>query len=75
MATKIYIGQKGNLREIFRSAKTPTQESHGHKYNAVTGPFRTLAGAKVMLQYGRNNPHLQTVADAERMAKQLNLKK
>lgn len=72
---RIYVGVKGTSREVFRSVSTPTQKSHGEKYAAVIGPFRTVGGAKVMAQYGRNNPHLQTVADAERMAKQLKLRK
>ncbi len=71
MATKIYVGVKGIKREVFRVAQTPTSASHGKKYAAVIGPFHTIGGAKVMAEYGRNNPHLQTVGDAERMAKQL----
>ena len=69
MKTKIYVGVKGAKRKVFRSAKTPTFASHGKRFAAVIGPFRTKAGAEAMAKYGRNNPHLQTVADAERMAK------
>ena len=72
--TKIYVGVKGAKREVFRSLQTPTQQSHGHRYTVVIGPFRTRGGATVMAQYGRNNPHLQTVTDAERMAKELALR-
>lgn len=76
MATgRIYVGLRGSIREVFRSSQTPTFPSHGKRYNAVIGPFRTIGGAKVMAEYGRNNVHLQTVGDAEKMAKQLGLRK
>jgi hypothetical protein len=68
---KIYLGLKQNNREVFKSATTPTQESHGHLYNAIVGPFRTMRGAKFMRDHGARNPHVQNVADAERIAKQL----
>ncbi len=71
----LYVGIKGATREVFRSARTPTSASHGSKYNAVIGPFRTVGGANVMAKYGRANPHIQTVSEAEKMAKQLNLRK
>ena len=48
----------------------PTQATHGHLYGAVIGPFRTKRGAQFMAKHGRSNPHLQTVDDAERIAKQ-----
>jgi len=70
-STRYYVGHvKHGEREIFRFAKEPTQKTHGDKYKYVIGPFSTKAGATVMAKYGENNPHLQTVADAERMAKQ-----
>lgn len=65
----IYVGIKGSKREVFRSATKPTEESHGHQYVAVIGPFRTLQGAKFMATYGEGNPHCQTVAEAEKLAK------
>ena len=71
MASRIYVGVRGVLRKVFRSEMTPTRLTHGDKYDAVIGPFRTKAGAGVMAKYGRNNPHLQTVSEAEKMAKQL----
>lgn len=57
-------------REVFRSATTPTHETHGQTYKMVTGPFKTLRAARFMAvcQDG-SNPHLQTVADAERISK------
>jgi hypothetical protein len=55
--------------EYFRAARTPTGVSHGHLYGAVIGPFRTAQGARFMADYGRGNPHCQTVAEAERLAR------
>jgi len=56
-------------RKLFRSKTIPTGASHGDLYNAVIGPFRTKRGAEIMRDFGQGNPHLQTVADAEWMAK------
>jgi hypothetical protein len=54
---------------LFTWTGTPVQETHGHLYAAVIGPFRTIRAAKFMAEHGRNNPHLQTVNDAERISK------
>jgi hypothetical protein len=59
-------------REVFQSFITPTADTHGEKYLACIGPFRTRKAANFMSTHGRNNPHLQTVADAERIVKLLN---
>ncbi len=67
--SKLYVGVNGRRREVFRSTRTPTENSHGDRFKATIGPFRTLGAAKIMAEFGGNNPHLQTVADAERMAK------
>ena len=56
--------------EIFRADSTPTQVSHGDRFAAVVGPFSTIRGARYFQRYGRSNPHVQTVADAERLARQ-----
>ena len=70
MKSKIYIGHKfGSRSEIFRSAFTPTEETHGNRYFAVTGPFRTLAGARFMALFGQGNPHCRCVSEAEKLAK------
>jgi hypothetical protein len=61
-------GHPGNF-EMFRSTKAPTERSHGKWYRYSIGPFRTRAGAAVMVKYGSGNPHLQDVAAAEKMAK------
>lgn len=69
--TKQYVGIRVDSGEFERFAWSdiPTQETHGHIYSAVIGPFRTARGAKFMALYGRGNPHLQTVANAECVAK------
>jgi hypothetical protein len=68
----IYVGVNGiaNFRELFRSNYKPSEASHGKKYGAVIGPFRTIRGAKAMVHFGGNNPHMQSVSDAERIGKQ-----
>jgi hypothetical protein len=66
---KPYVGLKDGKRSVFKSETAPTESSHGHLYNAVIGPFRTNRGAVFMAEHGHNNPHLQTVADAERIAR------
>lgn len=67
---KTYVGLKvGGGREMFKSEMEPTQESHGSQYHAVIGPFKTDRAAKFMAEHGGNNPHLQSVKDAERISK------
>lgn len=65
----IYVGCKGGKREVFLSKSVPTETSHGDQYNAVIGPFRTLKAAVLMRDSGYNNPHMQHVDDAERIAR------
>ena len=48
MATKnkAYAGARHlDEWEAFTSAKTPTNDTHGHNYIYVVGPFHTLHGA------------------------------
>ena len=68
MRTKLYVGCKAGARKIFRSAHTPTEETHGTQFDAVVGPFRTKAGAALCA-----GPHgnQQTVAEFERSARVL----
>jgi len=78
--SRYYVGIRGNkkehTREVFTAKKTPTAESHGHKYLYVIGPFSTKEGAEVMRDYGDPwNPHFQHVSDAEAFARKLKLKK
>jgi hypothetical protein len=67
---KWYLGHKEDGSVLFRCAKTPTEATHGELYNSVLGPFRTKRGAVFALRYGRGNPHIRCVDDAERLAKQ-----
>jgi hypothetical protein len=66
----IYLGKRGSDDLVlFRSATIPTNESHGHLYTAVIGPFMSKVGASYFARYGRNNPHIRTADDAERLAR------
>lgn len=64
------LRRKGPLdRECFNASRTPTQDSHGHRYHSVLGPFKTSRGA----EFARANPYVAaTVAEYERMAKEHN---
>lgn len=65
-----YVGiPKTGPWETFRAERNPTFDTHGDEYAAVIGPFISGRGAKFMARYGRGNPHLLTVDDAERIAK------
>jgi hypothetical protein len=65
-----YLGKRGqDDLVLFRSPTTPTKESHGHLYTAVIGPFKSKVGASYYARYGRNNPHIRSVDDAERLAR------
>jgi len=72
MKKRWYIGINKGAREAFQATVTPTKQSHGHLYSAVWGPFRTKRGAEFGASWRAvNNPHVQTVADAERIAKSI----
>jgi hypothetical protein len=55
---------------LFASPVPPTKETHGHLYASVQGPFRTRLAARWFNRYGRGNPHIHTVTDAERLARE-----
>jgi hypothetical protein len=55
--------------EYFTAAGTPTPATHGSRYFATWGPFRTARAARFAAAHGEGNPHLQHVEDAERIAK------
>jgi hypothetical protein len=68
-SSKWYVGVKSSgARTPFKSEFTPTRETHGNLFGAVIGPFRTKRGAMFDAAVGRNNPHIQHVRDAERIA-------
>jgi hypothetical protein len=56
----------------FSCMNTPTRDTHGHRYTAVIGPFKTILGAEFYRRYGQGNPHIVTVDDAERLALECN---
>lgn len=66
-----WVGMKAGVWTVFQAIETPTVQSHGHLYGGVIGPFRTHRGASFMADFGANNPHCQTVAQAERIAKKV----
>jgi len=66
---KWYVGMKPTLgRVVFQAQTTPTQKEYP-MYISVVGPFRTKRGATFHAAVGANNPHVQTVSQAERLAK------
>jgi hypothetical protein len=70
MKSKWYVGIKASgVRIPFKFECEPTRETHGNIYAAVIGPFRTRRGAWFDAAVGRNNPHIQHVNDAERIAR------
>ena len=78
--SRVYLGISGTKPDpragvglaytgrVFRSAETPTHDTHGEAFRYVIGPFRTARAARIMLAIGCGNPHLRCVADAERLA-------
>jgi hypothetical protein len=65
-----YVGLVRNGLEAFRSELTPTETKYGMVYKCVVGPFKTRRAALWAEKYGYNNPHFQTVKDAERISAQ-----
>lgn len=63
-----YVGVIGNERHLLRATVRPTPETHGARFGAIIGPFRTVRAARYMAAFGSGNPHLRTVANAERIA-------
>lgn len=68
MAAKWYVGITGDKRIAFPSVVTPTAKC-APLFFAVIGPFKTKRAAFWAQKHGRNNPHCQTVRDAEFYAK------
>ena len=65
-----YLGKRpqGDLI-LFRSSNIPNKETHGHLFTAVIGPFKSKVGAHYFARYGRDNPHLHTAKEVERLAR------
>lgn len=62
---KFYVGLRDGKREAFKSFETPTDQTHGQRFNAVIGPFGTLRGA----MYMASNPYCNNIKEAEQKAK------
>ena len=62
-----YLGRRrqGDLI-LFRSDQPPTKESHGQRFVAVIGTFKSKVGAIYFARYGRDDPRIRTADDAER---------
>lgn len=69
-----YVGWNHNERIPFSTklSKDSIREDYAHIYAAVIGPFRTKQAAKIMAFYGEGNPHMQSVADVERIVDRYN---
>jgi len=65
---RFYVGHKHSTMTVFKHNDTPTTESHGQRFNAVTGPFKTKRGATWFSKYSSGNPHCYNVAQAEKLA-------
>ena len=57
-----HLGKR--LDEVFACDMVPTFASHGLRYAAVTGPFRTKRAA-IFMSRTSPNPHCVTVSQAE----------
>jgi hypothetical protein len=73
---RIYLGFRINRggTEVFRTlVREPTFEDFGGAFVALIGPFRTKRAARFMAKHGAHtgNPHCVTVADAERISRQI----
>ncbi len=67
---KWYVGSRGGHAVPFTATAEPTRETHGANYHAVMGPFRTRRAA-ILTAETHPNPHIQTTADAERIARKI----
>ena len=67
--TRFYVGKREGKGYVFKSDIVPTEATHGQRYRAVIGPFRTKRAAILCAVTGGYNPHIQHVNDAGRIAK------
>jgi len=66
-----YLGRRPQVDWfLFASPVTPTQETHRYLYTCVQGPFRNRLAARWFNRYDWGNPHIRTVADADRLAQE-----
>lgn len=64
---RIYLGWTSDGYELLRPVRTPTPRTHGGKYAAIWGPFRTLRGAKWGREHWRQ---CYSVEDAKQQARE-----
>jgi hypothetical protein len=66
-----YVGHQHitGILIAFTSFETPEPDTHGHRFGAVIGPFKTKRAANWAAKFGKGNPHFQTVDDAKRLSK------
>lgn len=70
------IPRNGDARFVFRTtyridAYAEPMIVRGVTVGAIIGPFRTRRAADLCASTGGANPHIQCVADAERIAKRI----
>ena len=68
--SKLWVGYDGTGYRVFRNDVKPSESSHGQWFTHCVGPFRTVRGACFFARCSIGNPHIRTVADAERIAKE-----
>ncbi len=75
----VFIDAKGNrsAQPVYTSRRESMDRqarmfAEDNDYDAAIGPFKTRRAAEYMAGPGANNPHCRSVADAEKLSKQLN---
>ena len=69
---RYYLGFKHGTIQTFKAIGPVTEAEYGTRYLAVLGPFRTRRAA-LFCRRTWPNVHVQTVQDAERIARRLQL--
>lgn len=64
---RYYVGHRADAKVVFQASTPPTATEYP-EYAAVVGPFHTKRAA-LWAASQHNNPHYQTVADAERLSR------
>lgn len=64
LKNRFYVGYKDNKLVPIITKSVPIAETHGH-LGPIIGPFRSKMGMEFFVKYGYNNPHCQTVHEAE----------
>jgi hypothetical protein len=71
VAMAFYLGRRpqGDWL-VFQSKLRPTRETHGGRFVSAIGPFPSKVAASWYHRYGRDDPRVETAADAERLARE-----